>query len=95
MSFVALVALHESRSTLENVDSQVLSEKLSGIAPDSPHAKVTDALAATFEETNAKLSKTEIPAHQGCTAVACLVRGVGAARRLFVANAGDVRAVVW
>jgi serine/threonine protein phosphatase PrpC len=74
---------------------QVLSEKLKSTPVDAPDAAVEALLAATFEETNTKLSKTEIPPHQGCTAVACLVRGTKDSRRLFAANAGDARAVVW
>ena len=48
------------------------------------------ALAAAFEATNEALAASDIPPHQGCTAVVALLRG----RTLYAANAGDARAVL-
>jgi len=58
--------------------------------------KTLEIISKTYSLTDEKIKTSNVPSHHGCTAVTCLVTGSlqDNNRYLFVANAGDSRAVL-
>ena len=77
-----------------NDQVQILLDQLKDVAADTDDEQMQKLFVDTFEQTNSALAESDVPPHQGCTAVTCLIRGTGEQRKLYAANAGDARAVL-